>query len=472
MRKPVESRIRNLVIRYRRKSPHMGLRGISSLIKAKHALSVSKSSINNILKTYHMSCDRGRKRHLLLYRRRPVQGCALLLLRCMDQEVGLLENARNELKVYFPKIAPRLLEKIILFLSLNAYLKRNAKDISAYKEFLKIADLYFFPARTLAYFLQKVATYAPVIQLAETRDNLQQVSTLKFYFGNGYHGHCDATMTTFWDDPCYVDNFFSSLHAAKARLQFIERHNFIYIYYTKSFDQFSPLAIDFLRSIPTGIKKIEILSPKGHVVFKKEFSSLKPSFFIGYYPRIISKGFAFLEKGDRFKKLALPPGDVLYSTVITRFIHPKSKVATITNNVLLKRKKKTLPTWGILTDKKSNISGYLRQYLLLWPSMEKSFLEQMKTIEASYFAERRDTGLQALVPSALSLAKEEDFSKITDILAKIFVERFGKLDFSLSGEYTVNKESCSVVLGRIDPRLKEKFNSACLSVRDKRAFLL
>jgi hypothetical protein len=480
MRTKINPRLEKLVLNARKGNPHLGVRGLAHFLKERYKVSLSKSTIHALLRQKaHPSAGReqiekkGRKRCLLMYKRRELENAGLFLLRCIDETIGLSDCVAEELKVYIPREEPGFLKKIITLAGFACYLGGSLKEYALTGNLLSLSGLRSWPSRKINYFLERISTYKPAVNLEKAQDNARGVSTVKLYFENGSLGYCDGTLSTLWDQPCRMRHFFAPLGAVRRRVLALVKEKIFMLNYTKSFDYMSLLAARFIEGLKTGIRKIEFLDENAYVLERLEYGSLKPSFCIGYYPKIVNKGLVFLEPAKRFKKIAVLGGDAFYAQVSTRFLIPQAHAGLVVNNIFLKRKEKTLPSWGIMSDKKENVSYFLKKYLQCWPYMEDIFLADMKIIEDFFTAEETGKDLEKIIPSALTFEKEEDFAKVIEILALIFKETLGNAALKQArGAIAQGKDSFTIMIPTISHETKRSFNSSCFYLDGKRAFLI
>jgi hypothetical protein len=473
MRTKLNYQLKSLILRLANKNPHLGVRRLSQLLGEKHNIGISKSAISSIIKkSKGREIKLGRKKETLPYKRAEISDCGLFLLRAIDSLVNLIEILTQELKLYFPHLNERWLKKIILLVTFSGYtgvsLEKNAKRSGL----LRLVDIYFYPARKIKYFLNRLNTYKPVVSLAAAKKNLSPVSTIRFSFENKATSYLDAKMTTFWDSPCNLSAFFAPLYWAKERLLLMLKDRVIYINYTKSFDYLSSSVVNFIAALAAGIKKIDFLSPENKVLETYAADSLKASYLIGYYPKTFLKSMMFLEKEKEFKKLKVLE-DVLYAPLLTRFAQPKTTQGIILNNLLIKFKEHFSPSWGILAQKTGNLEPALRKYLMFFPYPEKTFLDQMKLIEKSFFSQEEKKDLSQDIPATIFLEREEDFIKIADILYSLFKKEVAEtLELKGKRGYLTRNSNCyQLILRDIPLEPKRKFNSLCLYLGDKRVFI-
>ena len=474
MRANINSNLKKIILSESKRNPHLGVRGISKIVKENHKLDISKSAINNILKAKGIKGKKGRKKYILLYQNKKIiEDCALLVLKAIDSQIGLYDFLKKEFKTYFPDIETGLLKKLLIMLSFSSHLGADLENSIKREGFLKIADCYTYPVNKVKYLLKRTVNYKPAISLKEIKENFEIVSTIKFHFFDNSAGFCDAKLTTTWDGYCHIKDFFLPLYHAKARISYMLKEKIIILNYTQSFDYLSPFTINFINSLSGGIKRVDFLNEKGQVLDKIECNLEKPTFLIGYYPKILGKGLTFLEKEKRFKKLNTFSGVVWYAPMLTRFSQSKSKEAIILNNILIKTREKYLPNWAVLTDRKVNLSSLLKKYLFVWPYMEKVFLDDIKMIENSFLNQEDKKDLIQDIPDMFIFEKGEDFGKIADILSGFLKWQFGDIKLKGStGSYAINKDSCRISINSLAPETKRKINNTCLYLNNKRVFLI
>lgn len=472
MRATIDYRTKSLVVRQVRKNPYLGVRQIARFLKEKYGLSISKSSVAGIIKSKGIENKRGRKEEALLYNRQTIRDCGLFLLKAIDSYVGLSDALTEELKLYFPRLNSPWLKKIILFSAFSGLIGGSYEKNAKRNGFLRLADMYVYPVRKLRYFYGRLSNYKPVVSLGNVQNNAELISTVKFSFENNTASFLDAKMATFWDSPCNLTAFFAPLYWVKERLLRMFKDRAIYVNYTKSFDYLSPSVVNFIEALRAGIKRVDFLSPQNKVLESLPGESLKPSFLVGYYPKIFTKAVIFLEKEKRFKKLTVLD-DIFYTAILTRFAQAKTTKGVILNNLLIKFKENSAASWGLLSDRRTNLEPFLQKYLLFFPYTEKTFLEEMKVIESSFFSREEKKDLCKFVPAVISLENESDCVKIADILYSLFKEEVGTLDLKeKAGQLSLGKDYCRIILKDTPASIKRKFNALCFYLGTKRVFVV
>jgi len=477
-KKKVTPALKKLVLQEKRKAPHLGVRLLSELLANKHKISLSKSAVNKILISFGLKDKKGRKKSLLIYKAKGLTHCGLLLLRCLDYQVGIFDYLSQELKEYFPKINKDLLKRLIILSSFSSLINEEPEKSTKREGFLRLAGLEHFPARKMDYFRQQLSQCKPKIDLRPLKKNLVCVSTIKILFNNGYCGHFDAKMSTFWSGPCKMEKFFQPLRAATKLIEQMIENKTIIIGYTKSFGYLSPLTFDFLKAMDKGIKQVDFLDERGKVLKKLKVNLPKACFFIGYYPEILNKGVVSIGKPKRFKSFFWEGiGEFQCTSSLTRFSQPGRKQELMLNNVLIKQGVSSLPFWSLLTgsisSNKARVATFLKKYLYLWPNAEKSFIDDMRAIEKSVFAPPKDRGdLAKMLPKSLIFKDLLDFARVGQILSIIFKEMiWGWEPKNKEGDFAIGKDYLRISLKKIPHEAKKRFNNGRFYLDGKRAFL-
>ena len=477
-RKKVEPLLKEIIFREKTRSPHLGVRPLSSLLKKKYKVTLSKTTINKILTSAGLKEKRGRKKSLLIYKGRAFGQCGLFLLRCLDYQVGLFDYLSEELKKYFPGINKKILKQLIILNSFSALINEEPEKSIKRKGFLRLAGPERLPVRKIDYFRHQLFLREPRVNLKPLKRGLALVSTIKFYFNNDYCAYFDAKMSTFWNGLCGMERFFLPLRAATNLIEQMIKDKTIIVGYTKSFGYLSALTFDFLKAVDSGVKKIEFVDEQNRILEERKINLSKVSFFIGYYPKVISKGINFIGKPKRFKSFFLGGvGDFLCSSGLTKLTQYQGKQQLILNNIFIKQPSFSLPTWGILTGnisgKKVRITAFLKKYLYLWPNAEKSFIEDLKIIEKSLFtASKSKDYLAKMLPQKLVFKEMLDFSRAGQILSVIFKETiWGWEPKNKEGDFVWGKDYLRINLEKMPKEAKKNFNRERFYLDGKRVFL-
>lgn len=480
-RKNITAESKKIVLREKKKSPYLGVRALSKLLKTKYQMNLSKSTIHKIFKSKGLKDKSGRKEALSLYQSKSrIKNCGLILLQAIDSQIGLLEYLTFELKAYFPKLDYHFLKK---FLVLSVFSSLNNKTLSeSLKEegFLRLAGLKDIPLSKINYFESILSQQKLVVNLKKVKENTKLASTVKFYFKNGYEGYLDAKMSTFWDKPCNLEYFYIPLKAAIKKIeQALEEEVFI-IGYTKSFGYLSALVFDYLKGIESGIKKIQFLNGEGQVLAERSLNQAQCKFAIGYYPKIIPQGVLILNQHRYFRRLHWEEIGEFYTQItIAKFLQHKDKKGVILNNVLIRKNPVSSPNWGIFTNfnigaKFKSLPFLVKKYLYLWPYLDKGFSEDMSILERAFIlSSKKKEYLSKILPQKLAFKSSKDFILVGEILSVIFKELIGGWEPKEKNGYLAwGKDYAKIYLKKVPLEVKKNFNKTALYINNKRVFIL
>jgi len=477
-KKKIDSTLRKIVLQERRRAPHLGVRPLSELLKKKHKIIISKSVISKIIVSSGLKEKKGRKKSLLIYKGKGLSHCGLFLLHCMDYQIGIFDYLTKELKEYFPKINKKLVRQLIVLFSFSSLINQRPRDSVKREGFLRLAGLGHFPARKVDYFSYQLSQYKPKIDLGPLKKNLVPVSTVKIYFNNGHCSYLDAKMSTLWNGPCKLEQYFLPLGAVTKLIGKMIEDKTIIIGYTKSFGHLSPLTFDFLKAMDKGIKQIEFLDKEEKILKELKVNLSKVSFFIGYYPDILNKGVTPMGRPKRFKSFFWEGiGELLCTSSLTRFSQLEQKQELMLNNVLIKQGASLLPSWGLLTgsisSKKAKIALFLKKYLYSWPKAEKNFIDDMRFIEKSISNNFKSKGdLNKILPNSLTFKDLIDFSRVGQVLSVIFKEMiWGWEPKNKAGSFVIGKDYLKISFKKIPKEVKKRFNNGGFYLDGRRAFI-
>ncbi len=466
-------RTKKLIFQEKRKNPHLGVREISDSLLKKHKIKVSKSAVHSVLQSSGITLKSGRKKAFLKYRGQGITECGLLLLRSIDTDVGLFNYLADGLEGTCTKVDKKTLSKILILLSFSSFINKELTKSLEHKGFLRLADLYTISKRNINYVRSNILEKKPTFSLSPIKENVADVVTVKFLFEEGKSVLVDPLFTTFWDTPCHIPYFFASLENVRSKLERMLENKMIVVNYTKSFDYLSELALNFMRGLSKGLKRVELIDPKGNTIDKIVPKHPKQSFFIGYYPHILYEGVTILEHLGRFKKCTGVQEDIFYASSLARFSQLHSDKGVILNNVLIKHSKHTESHWAIMTNKRQGIDDFIRSYTVEFPYMDKGFLEETKMMEEFKPTPRVKKSFNSLLPNELHIKTEADFAKLAQILDTVF--RTNISDITLPGQegrVTVGKDFYRIMLSRIPKKIKKVFNKRCFYLNERRVYLV
>jgi len=471
-RAKIKSGVRQLVLRECRRNPHSGVRELAKQLAARHNIILSKSAIHNIISAKGLSGGKGRKQDALLYKQKEIDGADFVMLRALDSSLGIFDCLGRELSDQFPGLTPELIARLSALAGFCAFSRKDLLERLRSRTGPGIAGLSGLSPAKAEYFLKRLSELKPEVNFLGAADNLKVVTSAKFYFSGGQVIFCDAAFSTFWTRPCPVPGFYLPLKAARQRVEQMLDKKMIMVQYTKSFDCLSPLVFSFIRGLGEGVAKVELLGLKQEVLAKYEPVNLKPSFLIGYCPRLISRALVPLGKPTRAKKLSLESGDYFYSSLYARYFQLPDKKGLVLDNVLLSRRRGGLAGWAILTDRREKIGVFLERYLGTWPELDSGFAKELETL-GDFFTRpvgRHQGETVKMEPQVFQ--SEKDFIRLVEILMAQFKCRFGEFRFSgQKGVLISGKYSFRLQIKKVLPELKKSFNHSRFTLDGKRIYL-
>lgn len=474
-RKRIDPALRSLILRHKAKAKRLGIRGLADFLKQKHDLGVSKSAIHKVLKDSGIDIPKGRKSAIRLSSRQGVISCGLVLLNAIDYQIGLFDYLTFCLKQYFPKLQESLLKKMIILASFSHLIGEDILGSRKQAGFLRLIGLRSLPKEKFDYFKGQLAQNRPKVDLAPLKESLKSVLSLKFYFVNGTTSHCDAKMSSFWQESPKVGEFSLPLRAARLRIERMLAQKTLIIGYTKSFYYLSPITFNFLKGLESGLKTIEFLGKGQEVLDRIEVDSQVLAIAFGYSPQVISKKAVFLSHADRFKAFLSPGlGEFFIARSYSNITQPHVKEEVILANVLIKDKLIDPAYLGVLiSPKQAKSRPILKKYLYFWPYMGEDFLKEMKTIEKSLSSSQEDSQIRLFLPKTLAFSEPADFVRAAQILSVAFKELiWGWEPKDKKGDFSLGNDHISVFLKQVPKEVKKSFNKASLYIAKKRVFIV
>ena len=464
--------LEGIIKREQRKNPYLGVRKLSLLIKDKYGLTVSKSAVNVVLAKSGKSAY-GRKPYSVMYKRAGSKNTGFLALLCFDVKIGLIDSVTGGLRAYFPRVKVDFLRKITALLILSPFMDETS-DTAKNKELFKIAGFNLFPSRKADNLICKIRELKPVISTREIKKGLKTVSSVKFHFKGGKDVYCDAKFSTLWEAPCHFSHFHTTLNHTKALLNKFIKDNIIMINYTKSFDYLAPLTVDFISGLGAGVSAIDIISVDKVVLESISFQSpLKFDFLIGYHPKILARG-AFVQRyKGRFKRVKVALGELFYNYFVTKFFQPETDKTMMAGNIIISRKSRGGPSWGVITNCQKDKARALQKYISFWPYLEEVFLEDMEIINKYFLTSPEVKKISAVLPPEVILEEKAGFKPFADALWDIFTAAGGETAIlHKQGEIFTSRDVYKILLKNLPSGVKSAFNKTILLLNDKRVIFI
>ncbi|MCF7872882.1 MAG: hypothetical protein K9L80_01575 [Candidatus Omnitrophica bacterium] len=476
MKKKVDARLKKIILSQHKNHPDLGVRKLTALLEKNHGLSVSKSTIHSILKANKIKLKKGPKEALTTYKKKSLDECGLILLRCIDNYLGLFDYLTDELNIYISKLKKDLLNKFLVLSSLAAISGRNFNQTVRKKSYQRLAGIYHFPVKKFSYFSSQIKRYKPTAEVLSLGNNLTIISGIKIVFKDGSYIFSDSKMATLWDSSPEIEYFFSPLKYSQDRLTKMVREGLFIIGYTKSFDRFSPLVFKLIKGFEKGVSKLEFLDTKSKVVSQIEVKK-RIGFILGYYPKGVSKGIKFKERKKRYSRLHFSQLGTFYIfNILSELLKTTDDESVISNNVLIRNKDYGLPNWGLVVSErkisKNKLKEIVKNYFYLWPNLEKDFFEGTKMIEQSFLTGDKQKGeITGIMPHKLSFSQEKDFARVGQLLLVVFKEVVEGIEPKRkSGFLSTGKDYISVVLEGLSSSVVKRLNQQAFFLDQKRVF--
>ncbi len=472
-RKKIKTEAKNIVIREFKKAPFKGVRELSQKLKKDYGLAVSKSSISNILKYKGLTQKPGRKEALPRYAGRQSDECGLYLLKALDSHIGLIEHTAIELGSIFSRIQKKTLKKVLILLAFSQFSGKDFKKSQKIKDFLRLAEFSRLPANSLDYFFKTLHKHKPLVDLSSVLANTQLTSTVKFIFNNGSIGFCDAQMTTFWDDVCRFERFFSPLGSVLSRISKMIKDKVFTIGYTKSFGALSLITASFVEGMLSGIRSLEVIDTGGKAIVTIPLKITNISLLFGYLPQILAEGIKPISKSKRLHKISAEKGFEFYGmTSQARVSDKNGKIDLFLSNTLIKYKILSDFSWGVFSTvpkSRKNFYLYIREYLCMWRYVNDDFFKDMEVIEKSAFQyEKKYTNISQMIPKRVKFADFRDFGKIGQILSILFKEIVGGWEpKAKKGSWRTTKYAIYFTFEAIPHKIKKSFNKRAFTLNKK-----
>jgi hypothetical protein len=476
--------IRRIILKEKRKNPLLGCRKLSSLIKEKYNLSLSKSLINKILVEKGIREKKGRKKITSLFKRKEIKNCGVFLFKGAEFNFSLDSAFIETFYIGFPKMRKDKflsLIKFFLYFPLSGTLDLESLDKRNIDEFKKISGCKAISKRNLKEFSQslkkKIFYLAPLFKKA-LLDKLIEVIAIKINFLNGFSIYMDPLRKSIFSSFSGIpEEYYTSLGRVEEDLERIFKEDLWVIMSFPCFGEVSSFVSDFFTSSFTGVKTIEILGRGGRILKKIYPSSLKKfNFIIGFSPKVCSFPSLQVKEASQFLRFNLSYWREVYikkfQIKFLQFIENKKLTLT---NVLFKIKREI--SWGLFTNiEKPSLSYIVDTYTFFWPYLEEGFLRHLEIIEKSTYQ-------QKLSPLEIVKEKIKSFSDLNfEVLRKI-IEEYTLLKFFSSRvsfrriysfEGWIEKErkkAIKIFLKNLPSSVAKNFNEENIYWKGKKIFL-
>jgi len=476
-KKKLTPKLKNLILREKKKAPYLGVRQIALNLAAKYNIRISKSAIHNILKNKGFRESPGRKKAHLAYQMRMVEPCGLMLLRALDSQIGLFDYLTEQLKKYFSDLDQELLKRLIILSSFSFFIDKNLRANLRKGGFLRVVGLSQLPLRTINHFNQVILKKQPVVSLAKLKQDLKTVSTIKFYFKDRSLGFSDGRLATFWDGLQKSADFSLPLRVIRRRLKKMLDDKLLIIGYSQSFNYLSKRAFNFSRGMSSGLSKLEFLTAKGEVLDQLRAADFDLSFVFGYSPQILTPpAFPKLRK-KKFKRCFHQElGDFCLLNILTTFNSAEGDSELRMDNIQIKKGSSSV-SWGLLgvlagAKKGAILAKLATEYFYLWPYIQEDFFKEVEAAEGRISLGLMPESPLKMLPGKLVFMQPIDFVRVGQILSVMFKGLIaGWEPKGRGGTISLRKGYAKIVLKTAPNKLKKSFNKHCFYLDQRRVFL-
>jgi hypothetical protein len=474
MKKKVNASLKKLILSQHKKNPALGVRKLADLLKEEYGISLSKSTVHSLLQSRGKKLKRGAKKAKIAYKKKDLDEAGLMILRCIDSQIGFFDYLADELKIYLPKLEKELIKKFVILTSFASLVVGDLDQVIRKKSFLRLAGLYRFPAQKFSYFKQLINRYQPSVELKPLDRNLIPIAGVKIIFRDGSNIFSDPKLTTLWDSLPQIDYFFASFKSCKERILRMLEQRCLVIGYTKSFDYLSDLVFRLSKAKSSQISKIEFFDLNAKLIEQIKVNK-KIDIILGYYPKGIAKGVRLSKKKSPYRRIHLEQvGSFYLMNVCKEFSQLSGNKRVILNNVLINNKSYGLPNWGIITFSarlsKEKVKLIFKQYIYLWPELEENLFEGTKEIESSFFKEEsKRKEIDTMIPNRLLISKLGKLGRVSQLLSVIAKELIEGLEpRRRNGFLEMGKEHILLVLSGASAAAKKKLNKQAFFIDKKR----
>ncbi|MCF7892883.1 MAG: helix-turn-helix domain-containing protein [Candidatus Omnitrophica bacterium] len=474
MKKKVNASLKKLVLSQHKKNPALGVRKLADLLKKEYGISLSKSTVHSLLRSKGEKLKKGAKKAKAAYKKKELDEAGLMILRCIDSQIGFFDYLADELKIYLPKLKKELIKKFIILISFASLLVEDLDQVIRRKSFLRLTGLNRFPAKKFNYFKQLIKRYQPIIELKPLDKNLILIAGVKIIFRDGSYIFSDPRLTTLWDNLPQIDYFFASFKSCKERIVRMLNQKCLIFGYTKSFDYLSDLVFKLNKSKESQIAKIEFFDLSSKLIEQIKVDK-KIDIILGYYPKGIGKGVRFSKNKSSYSRIHLEQlGSFYLMNIYAEFLQLSGNNRVTLNNVLINDKSYGLPNWGIITFltrlSKEKVKGIFKNYIYLWPELEKNLFEGTKEIESSFLKEEsKREGIDKMIPNKLVISKLDKLGRVSQLLLVIAKESIKGLEpRRKSGFLETGKDYILLVLSGASSITKKRLNKQAFFVDKKR----
>jgi len=436
----------------------LGCRKLSALLYSKYKIRFSKSAVNHLLVSSGKGRRPGRKEEIVPFKSKLLNNAGLVFVKKAFYDSGIGQIISDYISVYrdvFNFKKALFLYELCIY---AAFLKEEPEDIFKSEAVFKLLGLnQGLSLKEIKRFKQGGKERSGVFFKDNSllNEGLQQVSALEIVFHQGKASvFLDPQLKSVWSSSEDIPSVFSlSLSRARENLNWCMRKNLWVIEGFPYFSGFPPAMRRLLKAFPWQVSWIKIWGQKKELLDTIEVRLLKEfKFIIGFIPQdsFFSQG-KILHRTKACQYL-LPHlyTDVYADRIKTKYSELIGEEGVIINNVLLRKRRRSRPFFGILTNlEKTSLKKVLFSHLLSWPYLDKGFSRFLETVQSASFSDKK-LEIEQYLPDFNEFAGEKgDIAFFTELLKKHLFYSFS------SSQYPFSDESLDILIHLKGRFLKE-----------------
>ncbi len=436
--------IKKVILKEAGKNPLLGCRKLSALLYSKYKIRFSKSAVNHLLVSSGKGRRPGRKEEIIPFKSKLLDNAGLVFVKKAFYDSGIGRIISDYISVYKDVFSFKKALSLYELCIYAAFLREEPEDIFRNDVVFKLLGLkQNLSLKEIKRFKQGGKERSGVF----FRDNsflnkgLQQVSALEMVFHQGKASvFLDPQLKSVWSFSEDIPSVFSlSLSRARENLNWCMRKNLWVIEGFSYFSGFPPAMRRLFRAFPWRVSCIKVWGQKKELLDTIEVKLLKEfKFIIGFIPQA-----SFFSQGKILHRTkacqySLPYlyADVYADRIKTKYSELIGEEGVIINNVLLRKRQRSRPFFGFLTNlEETSLKKVLFSYLLSWPYLNKGFSRFLETVRTASFSDKK-LDIRRFLPDFNEFAGEKrDVEFFTELLKKHLFYSFSFSEYPFPDEF-------------------------------------
>ncbi|MCM8782808.1 MAG: helix-turn-helix domain-containing protein [Candidatus Omnitrophica bacterium] len=374
----LNNKIINFILRQKQRNPSLSCRKLAALIKEKLNISLSKSQINNFLKSKGLSMPIGRRLKKIKLKRRLT---AIYLLKLIDNLLGLTSTLTKNLKVKIKRKDLYLLNQALIFSSFFNNFKPDSYLWPVLGE--RLSENYILS------YLKELEGVDEIKSILKNTlyDLFNEVLAVKFSFSDGSFFYLDAQLHSLWSTEHIPYDFAITYYKLKSYIKNILKNDsprlilftapgyeiipLLWFNFLIRFNQIYRYRLLQLTFLDSDFKKIEVIPINNDVNLDIVFAM---------WPWQYEKC-RLLEDIKEEGVLELLEKKFYVSSAKIKLLQPTINQSVILNGLILKKEPQGKTEVFILTTNNQPSLSTVINYLKKWPTLQEGFKNYAKKIE-------------------------------------------------------------------------------------------